>query len=146
MIAFIPTAKPTGRCFGSRSKRNLVICILNWVFCSGYDVVLTGDREGLLPIHSDLLVCLVLVWKPESINHLIFAYEVDPLDPEGEFLGRMPDDPNDSVVFCINPHFSFKQVFVRPFWRRASENATIWPNLLLAKKFQRVILGMIAMS
>lgn len=90
------------------------------------------DCEDLLPIHSDLHVCLVLLRKPESIDLLIVAHEVDPLNPEGEFLSGMPDDPNDGVVSRINPHFAFEQIFVRALWRRSRKDTTIRSDLLLA--------------
>src|SRR6267378_1736909 len=75
----------------------------------------------------------------ETERYSIFAHEVSPLYPEGEFLCGMPGDANDGVVLSINPHLSFKQILVRPFWHRPDYETVIGPHLLFAKKFKRVI-------
>src|SRR6266550_3124105 len=97
------------------SDRNLpdggpCICALACV----HDIVPMFDLQDFLPVEPNLNKRLVLFREPETIHFLILPHKVCALDPEGEFLRRMPFDAHHGVVVCINPDSPFKQILVFP--------------------------------
>src|ERR1700723_1814441 len=106
-----------------------------------YVVILVVDRQGLLAIESDIDKSHISLRQPETVDLLVLTHKIGAFYPEGKLLGRMPLDPNDRVVFNINPYLAFKQILVSPLRDSPYDEALVRPDLLLAKWLQGVVCG-----
>src|ERR1700677_1038263 len=104
-----------------------------------HDVISMLDCQGLLAIESDLDKSHICFRKPETVNLLVLTHKVRSFYPERKLLCWMAFNPDNRIVFNINPHLAFKQILVSPLRDCPYDEALVRPHLLLAKRLQGVV-------
>jgi hypothetical protein len=66
------------------------------------------DRQGLLAVESNLDKRYIPLWKPETVDLLVLTHKVGSVYPERQLLRWMAFNPDNRIVFNVNPYFAFE--------------------------------------
>jgi hypothetical protein len=73
-----------------------------------HTVVVVINGQNLLAIKSNVDECQISLWKPETTDLLVLTHKVCPLNPERKLLRGMAFNPDDRIVFSVNPYLAFE--------------------------------------
>jgi hypothetical protein len=66
-------------------------------------VVVVINGQNLLAIKSNVDECQISLWQPETTDLLVLTHKVCALNPERKLLRGMAFNPDDRIVFRVNP-------------------------------------------
>src|ERR1700745_3222469 len=95
--------------------------------------------QNLLAIQPNADKGHVSLLKPETADLLVLTHKVCSLNPERELFGGMAINPDDRIIFRVNPYLAFEEILVSPFRNRLRDEAVVRSHQLLTEQVQSVV-------